>query len=471
MLRAIAASEWVAFEPQYLEVFKETYCIPVNDVYLPIWEKEASINLIHGGRGGGKSQVIAERLLKKCLSSKYFKCYYGRKVFETVRDSVFDTIVTSIEELALSHLFSYSRANTSSMVITCRLNGNKFIPFGCDKASKLKSIKDPTDIWCDEFDQFTFDDFKELYPSLRTIRGLNQFWGSFNTHSVYLDQHWIIKLFFSDIYTGEDKDKMYEIEVGSIQKIFANFTDNYFIDQEAYRSLLRIAAGGNEALFEGIANGEWGVVENDNPWLYAFDERKHVKQSIEIRPELPVYLSFDFNNSPFACTAYQHNPDMGDPRVSFIHAIKEFSGKIKADEMCEQIKAFFPNSVLYVTGDRNGNNQDIGRNQTIYELIQHHLGLSANQMKLNSHNLEHADSRIFVNCMLNDYPNFFISRKGCPNLVKQCNAARVDIKSKTPQALLKDREQNKNDEFDSFRYYMQTFFHAYAKKKFFKIIK
>lgn len=98
------------------------------------------------------------------------------------------------------------------MIITCKTNGNKFIPFGADKADKLKSIKDPTHIWCEEFDQFAFTDFKHLYPTLRTLRGVNRFIGSFNTHEV-LPTHWILKLFFPDLYEGTDKDDVLMVDL------------------------------------------------------------------------------------------------------------------------------------------------------------------------------------------------------------------------------------------------------------------
>src|SRR5690606_8077333 len=120
--------------------------IPVNDVFLPLWHDDRTdlISIIRGGRGGGKSEAVADNLLDQCRSQDYFKCYYGRKVFETVRGSQFDTLIHSIRKNYWQREFHFSEANTSSMVITHRRTGNKFMPFGSDKAVKLKSIKDPT---------------------------------------------------------------------------------------------------------------------------------------------------------------------------------------------------------------------------------------------------------------------------------------------------------------------------------------
>src|SRR5690606_4682714 len=130
----------------------------------------------------GKSEAVFDKLINDCLESEYFRCYYGRKIFDTVRGSCFKTIIECLKKMNLAHLFNFSEADNSSMVITCKTNRNQFIPFGGDKADKLKSIKDPTHIVCEEFDQFDFKDFKDLYPTLRTERGANVFYGMFNTH-------------------------------------------------------------------------------------------------------------------------------------------------------------------------------------------------------------------------------------------------------------------------------------------------
>lgn len=472
LLHPIKASEWTRINPANQKLLKDFGALPYNDVYQDIWQIIRDIWLLFGGRGGGKSEIVCDKLLNDCLNDPYFKCYYGRKVFDTVRGSCFETLDYCIQKNNLQRHFSYSTANTSSMIITCE-NGNKFIPFGSDKADKLKSIKDPTHVWCEEFDQFTFDDFKDIYPTLRTERGSNEFYGSFNTHGVYLNLHWIIKLFFPELYTGDDKQEFDILHGVSVGKIFANYTDNHWIDKEKYRNSLRLASGGNSTLFEAIANGAWGVVENKMPWLSAFDDSKHVKDKLPILPDYPVHLAFDFNNSPFACTAWQHNESKGDERVSFIHCVKEFTGDMKVEEMCNRILSYFPSMLLYVNGDRSGQNEDIGRNHTLFQMIAAHLGINyKKQVILHPTNLEHADSRIFMNQMFNNYPNIFISREGCPNLIRQCNAATVDVRnSAKPQALLKNREDHKNDEFDSMRYYFQDYFHEFAQKKYLRMIK
>lgn len=477
-LHPVKASEWVTFTKNNKDLLLSIGAVPVNDVFLPHYNDRSPIRLFYGSYGSGKSVFIADDLIDKALNDPYFRCYYGRKVFDTVRVSQFETLVDRIEERGLQAYFKYSRADNSSMVIHCVLNGNKFIPFGGDKADKLKSIKDPTHIWCEEFDQFEDGegekqgDFQLLFPRLRTTKAQCEFIGSFNTAPVF-ENHWILKYFFPDLYRGDDKPAEWFNDIFKglrISKCFANYTDNYFIDKEAYFRQLQLASGGNQLILDAIANGAWGVLDNKNPWLYAFDREKHTRPMLPFLPTFDVYISFDFNNDPFACTAWQMSPDKGTSS-SFIHCIKEFSGSLKVEEMCQRIKTEYPTSILHITGDRSGQNEDIGRNQTLYDMIAAYLGVSRKLMDLNTHNLEHADSRIFMNAMMANYPNLLLSQEGCPNLIRQMQNAKVNVDDKKPGMLLKDRGMHKNDEFDSARYFFQTYFHDFAKKTYIRVLK
>lgn len=433
---------------------------------MPLWEQDADLYLLRGGRGGGKSEAVFDRLIVECEEADYFRCYYGRKVFDTVRGSCFKTLIECLKKQNKAHLFTFSEADNSSMVVTHKASGFQFIPFGGDKADKLKSIKDPTHIVCEEFDQFDFADFKDLYPTLRTERGANKFYAMFNTHGVY-PNHWLMRVFFPDMYSGDERIDVDALEGVKVCHIFANYSDNHFIDQDAYKSKLLLAAGGNMRLFEAIANGAWGVEDNDNPWLYNFEYDKHVKE-VPFLPSFPVYLSFDFNIDPFACTIWQMSPHKGG-ESSFIHCIDEVVGLIKIEEMCAKIRTKFPKSILYVTGDRSGQSRELGRNNTIYQSIATALGISSKNLILNNSNLEHADSRELLNTMFYHYRIAIHPR--CKTFIQDCEKAKVDTKSSKPSHLLKDRGLYKMDAFDSGRYFFQTFFLDYAQKTYWKALR
>lgn len=459
----IKASEWILFEPAYKEILIANGAIPVNDVFFENWGNQWDIDFLYGGFGSGKSVWKATQLIVKCLTTKHFKCFYGRKVKDKVRESVFATLRETIEDLGLKRFFKYSEAPTGTMVIQCRdKNKGLFIPFGCDDPESMKSIKDPSDIWCEEMDQFTVKDFQELYPRLRTSKAVTQFHGTFNTGPVF-PEHWIKKLLFSE---DNPFDGMgFDIK-DLIHTTFANYTENYFIDQKEYYKKLVISSGGNQTLLDAMASGHWGVKENKAPWLYSFSKEKHVKKTIPLLHSFPVYLSFDFNREPMSCVAMQMSPQQG-LKGSFVHFIQEFKADVQLSELCQRIKTRFPAQVLFVTGDASGNKGDVSmekRNSTYYTLIKSYLKLTDKLMNLNTTNLEHNDSRILCNTMLYNYPNVFISEEGCPTLVQDCLIAEVDDKKPKPGHLKKDRELFKMDVFDAFRYHLQTHFLSFVRK-------
>lgn len=440
-------------------------------MFYPLWQEDADVWLLRGGRGGGKSEVVCDKLLDKALTDKYARCYFGRKVFEDVRGSIYKTLIESIKKQKLEKWFTYSEADHSTMIITAKGTKNQFIPFGSDKPDRIKSIKDPTDIICEEANQFEFRDFQEFMPTLRTERGTCSLYMMFNTKDVYSD-HWIPRIFYPEF-----ADKKMEVDALSslnIKHIFANFTDNYFIDQERYRNILWLSSGGNSMLFEAMANGAWGMKENEDPWLYALDIEKIFRPSPFI-PSFPVHLSFDFNRDPMTCTSWQKSPSIGMPN-SFLRGIREFTGERGLENLCRKIKGVYPGSILFVTGDSNGhskyhahalqyNSSDErtyeGKNDTNYRIIQRTLDLNENQMHTFSKNMEHSDSRQLSNIMFAHHPNFTIDPIGCPILRKECQIATVDPKSSTPSKLLKDREGYKMDAFDSMRYIFQRYYKTY----------
>lgn len=207
------------------------------------------------------------------------------------------------------------------------------------------------------------------------------------------------------------------------------------------------------------------VTDDLSVWLYAFDESKHVKGGVEVMRGYPIYVAVDFNNDPLEATVWQMSPQLGGAN-SFIHCIDSFSVKSKVDVLGRMIRDKYRGSVIYLCGDASGQNADVGRHQTLYQVMAGAMGLSRRQVILNKKNLTHSDSRLLCNLVLQNHPNFFISRERCGELVRQMMIAGVDVDSTTPGKLLKDRARFKLDMFDSYRYFMQTFLLSFAQKKY-----
>src|SRR5690606_28834255 len=197
-----------------------------------------------------------------------------------------------------------------------RGNKNYFHPYGADNIDKLKSVKDPSHILCEEMDQFALADFGVLLSRLRTQKTKTQLIGAFNTTKVK-EGHWIKKTFFDTQYTGH-----------TITKHFCNYPDNYFINQKEYEQTLWAASGFNEQKFRETAGGEWGADEKDNTFVYAMRKKAvadkkpgfvHLVEGMEPDYSLPLILSFDFNVEPIVCSVWQHANDL-----SWISGIQEY---------------------------------------------------------------------------------------------------------------------------------------------------
>jgi phage terminase large subunit len=433
--------------------------LSINDVFYPYWEDESKILMLYGGYGSGKSVFLVDKLIDECDNSPYFRCFFGRKVYDTVRESIFLTITDRIEERGLQKQFLYSKADNSSMIIRSRETGGTFNPFGADKAEKLKSVKDPSHIFCDELDQFTADDFGILLSRLRTQKVKTKMMCAFNTTKVK-EGHWLKSTFFGE----EVNDNFSQY---SITKVFCNYTDNYFINQKEYEQTLWISSGYNEQKFKEISAGEWGADEVGNPFIYNFREKNrperkpgyaHKIAGLLPEPALPIYISFDFNVSP--CTALICQHPNNREWISIIDEIRLMNSDIY--EVCERIETLYPNSFIYVTGDASGRNRSAMTkgSKNFYFIIRKELNLPSARFKIPSINPSLKNSRVLTNSILAKHPAILIDER-CKYLLEDIRFVTVDEKGDID----KTKDAHRSHLLDCFRYYLNTFFSDFVHKK------
>ena len=390
-----------------IESYKDLYdagVFPINDIFKPIFTEDFDILLAYGGRGGGKSDTVAFQLIEECINSEYFNCYYGRNVFDTVRGSFHKTLITCIELLNLQNEFNYSKAPNGSLEIVHNKTGNTFIAFGGDKPDKLKSIKDPTHIIFEEADQFSLEVFTQMGATLRTLRGKNRMYLLFNTEKVN-GRHWIAKVFFPELITegeaiGFDTNK-------KILKIFCNYTDNYFINQESYYETLKLNSAGNQHQLEAATKGAWGVELNTNPFFYALRRHQHVGDTESINKSQYVDLSFDFNHTPMTLIVGQL--DVSIKKAKIIDHIsadpQTMHGKTPIEAVCELFlrKYVYTGLVqlshIRITGDASGKQMkaDRRRGEDFYSDIIKYLGVRHTVINLPRKNFLHATSYKIIN--------------------------------------------------------------------------
>lgn len=467
-LEPCLASNFLKLDKDEQEFMISQGAVPVNDIFFPFYRSKSTLLLLYGGPGSGKSSFCADRLIDFCLNDKYFKCGFGRKTLKSVRETVFATIISRIEDRGLQAHFTYSKKTSSSMVITCITNGNYFIPFGAKDPNTHKGLNEITHIWYDEMDQGDQEDFQVLLTRLRTPKAeYTQFIGSFNTEKV-TPRHWIIPLFFNqkssfvELLRIAMKDESIDY---SIDLCLANYDDNFFINKREYEMKLMIAAAFNETRFRELARGEWGTGDETNVFAWGFKSDKHIvdvateygRQFMAVDRSKPVFLSFDFNVDPFTCIVCQHDG------LSWIKIIDEY--RLRNSDIfvvLDRIKAEYGNYFLVATGDATGRNRDAGRRGAVSNVytIQQYLRLSDNQIQFATKNPQVKDTRNLVNILFKKHPHFYIS-SACLHLKADLEQVTVDEYGEVEKK--KMEEKGLNHLLDTLRYYVWGYFRTFLK--------
>ena len=426
----------------------------VNEAYYPFFQTTKRYVNLRGGSGSAKSWTAGQKVLSWLLNPYEHKerILVLRKVGATLRGSVFEMLKDQILMYGLDVHFKVSTMSFHAP------NGNSIILSGLDDSEKIKSIAGITKIWCEEATEFTEQDIDQL--DLRLRGHVDSYYQMIFSYNPIHERHFLKRKFWDN----PDQNTMFNL--------VTTYLDNKFLDKQ-YKYKLEHLINTNINLYRIYVLGEWGIEQNDNMWLYAFNSEKQVKATVPFLPTYEVYLSFDFNKDPLTCLAFQMSPNKGDSH-SFINIYREFGGKKSLRDLCLEIKTTFPNSILYVTGDSSGNTKGVvgyeSTHDSAYSLIKNYLGLSEKQMNPNTSNLHYENSRYLMNQMFALYPNISISGEGCPNFINDCSIAAVDEKSPKPHTLKKDREVYKMDYFDGGRYFFQRYFHDFVKTNYFNIL-
>lgn len=94
--------------------------------------------LLKGGRGSTKSSFVAIEIILGIVSDPEANAMVFRKVGDTVKDSVLQTLLWAIDILGMGAFFSHTK---SPAVIVYKKTGQKIVMRGLDDAVKIKSIK------------------------------------------------------------------------------------------------------------------------------------------------------------------------------------------------------------------------------------------------------------------------------------------------------------------------------------------
>lgn len=396
--------------------------VRTNPVYRPYFKDKSRYLIFYGGSGSGKSVFVSQKVLRRVCEEEGHKILVIRKVGNTIKDSVYQEILDRIEEWGIGRHVTVNKTDKSFTFD----NGNVIVCKGLDEPEKIKSISGITSIWMEEATELKEEDFDQL---VLRVRGEKQNYVQFILSFNPIDEnHWI-------------KRRLIDHQLDDVTFVHTTYKDNLFLDDE-YIDALNDLKETNNLYYQIYCLGEWGVVDTSNKFLYAFEQEKHVNECA-LDESLPIRLSFDFNLEPFAVSVYQ----MPDKKtINFIDKIRLNNSDIY--QVCDHVKAKYPNHFFIVTGDASGKNRTgVARGKTSYwYIIKNELKLKDAQIRLRGKNLGLIESRVLCNSALQHREvNIDPSLK---ELVNDCKYAKVNEEG----ILVKDRKDNANDFLDTFRY-------------------
>jgi phage terminase large subunit len=405
-----------------------------------LFSSQADYKVIWGGAGSGKSYAIAQYLIFRLISEPKHNFLVLRKVQRTLKDSVYKLFLQIITD---NNLYSNFQINKTEKTFTFLPNGNVISCYGLDDPEKLKSIVSPTSIWVEEATEFLSSDFDQLDTRMRGITlNKKEIILSFNPVD---ERNWIKERFFDDIDWANQSNK-------TVLTNHSTYLNNPFLNKE-YRDTLESRAKINPNFYRIYALGEWGKPEVKAPFMYNFEEKKHIsKNKIEFNTSLPVRLSFDFNIDPFVCVIGQIN----GKEINFIAELTLNSGDVL--KMCERIKSILSPTQLanmLVTGDAMQQKREITQreNVTAWMMIKDYFKLSDRRLQLLKSNPRIKDSQINCNYILQNYNVKFNSE------MKNTIQDMMYVETNEQGDIIKDNRKNQHkraDHLDAVRYFFNT---------------
>ena len=169
-----------------------------NEIYAKyLFPCTARYVFLFGSAGSGKSVGSSQKMSWFINAQQHtkHKILCIRKVYATIRESMYDRIINQLHTEGLLRRFKATK--TPLKIIKKPTKGQQehqqssFVFFGMDNPEKIKSIEGITIVWVEEGTELTEQEFLQLDLRLRAeTNGYHQFIMSFNPVS---KDHWAVK--------------------------------------------------------------------------------------------------------------------------------------------------------------------------------------------------------------------------------------------------------------------------------------
>jgi phage terminase large subunit len=427
-----------------------------EDLFLPCYREllhsKASLNFLWGGRDSGKSYFIAQKLILDCLQAKYFRCILFKKTFESIKDSQWQLIKDICVEWKIEHLFTFKQ---QGLEIHC-FNGNKFLARGCDDATKLKSISNPSCAWYEEGNQLTESDYIIASTTLRNNYGDVQEWFSFNPEcdGDYQD-FWLYKNYFAkhiekNEYIFTD-NIAYTMPDGSTYYRSITATHTTYHSNLQYCSKARIAKhesykATNPYYYQVYTLGLWGKRISGGEVLKCFNYNKHVG-NYAYNPNLALHISFDENVNPyFPCGIFQVN----NSTIYLIDEIAAQHPNNKTSWVGDEIKRRYRHhkEKMYLYGDPASQKEDVKlqADEHLFFILQNELRQFNPELRVLKSHPSVRQSLDFFNTVLEENFNglqFFVNA-ACKTTIRDFENAQEDANGKIDKQTIRDKGTGKS---------------------------
>jgi hypothetical protein len=232
----------------------------------------------------------------------------------------------------------------------------------------------------------------------------------------------------------------------------SKITDNPYIPIEYLESLKELPP----IQYQRFVEGDWDIADDvANPFLYEWNDDRHIDDSIQLNPNLPVFVSVDFNINPLCALVIQQ---VGRGAI-VVDEIKIDKGSV--DAFCDAVEALsVPMGLIRITGDAMGKGGTVQQrdNSSAYTQIKRRLRLSDSQFMIPA-NPTHYNSRFDCNAALRRL-DIRANSKRCKGFVFDAKQVQCDANG----GIIKSNRKNiaeRADFLDCFRYFVNAILKRY----------
>jgi hypothetical protein len=315
--------------------------------------------LLSGSVGSAKSLLMAHMAVRHCIENHGAKVLLGRKALPDLKETIYRKIIEHLEGCFIEGVH-YS-TNSTQAGIKFR-NGSEIISRSwADKAyKKMRSlelsmavIEELTEN--NDADAAAYNEIKMRVGRLPHIKQ-NLIISATNPDAPH---HWAYKHFQLG---RKDKDRAKTKHV-----YYSVTTDNPFLPAQYVEQLQRDL---DPQMARRMIFGEWIEIESEVIY-YSYDKEKNRRDGYQIRKDLPILLSWDFNigdGKPLSLVAAQY-----DRAADTFHIFNEVViDGMRTEESCEEAagKGLLDHgNHIIVHGDASGKHRDTRNIKSDYEII------------------------------------------------------------------------------------------------------